>query len=146
MKKLDYKRPFFFKTHARKFLGILACSQSICFFFRHRCTKSHFSLLDLYLRLSGFQSLLQLIHFLYSGVRIPLILRSSLALNLSDVALYYFSTSVRRSFRLCDCWRRQFKPENIRQQQSNRLLFCYVLDTWAPDTYLNWEKTSEKEF
>ena len=104
MKKLDHKRPFFFKTHARKFLGILACSQTIYFFFRHRCTESHFSLLDFYLRLSGFQALLQVIHFLYCGVRIPLILRSSLALNLSDVALYYFSSSVRRSFCLYDSW------------------------------------------
>ena len=95
-------RPFFFKTHARKFLGILACSQTIYFFFRHRCTKSHFSLLDFYLRLSGLQALLQLIHFLYSGVRIPLILRSSLALNVSDVALYYFSRSLRRSFSLLE--------------------------------------------
>ena len=118
MKKLEYKRPFFFKTDARKFLGILACSQTIYFFFRHRCTESHFSLLDFYLRLSGFQALLQLIHFLYSRVRIPLILRSSLTLNLSDLALYYFSRSLRRSFRLYDCWRRQLKPENIRQQQS----------------------------
>ena len=34
MKKLDYERPFFRKTHARKFLGILACSQTVYFFFR----------------------------------------------------------------------------------------------------------------
>ena len=87
MKKVDSKRPFFFKTHARKFLGILACSQTIYFFFRHRCTEPHFSLLDFYLRLSGFQALLQLIHVLYSGVGIPVILRSSLALNPSDVQL-----------------------------------------------------------
>ena len=34
MKKLDYERPFFRTTHARKFLGILACSQTVYFFFR----------------------------------------------------------------------------------------------------------------
>ena len=129
MKKLDHKRPFFFKTHARKFLGILACSQTIYFFFRHRCTESHFSLLDFYLRLSGFQALLQVIHFLYSGVQYPWYCAQVWHWT---YPMWRFITFRARwgavsVYMIAGRGQLYLKPENIRQQQSfNSVTYGYI--------------------
>ena len=108
MKKLDYKRPFFRKTHAKKFLGILACSQTVYFFFRIGAPNPIFLT-------PGFLPASQWVPGLAPTYSLPL----QWGPNTLDTALksgtepircgafnYYFSRSVRRSFCLYDSWPR----------------------------------------